>query len=304
MAVNWTIRIAFAAQAVLAAAASASAAVIDGKITFPGSDAPAMTAYVYEVGAARLRSAPISADGTNFRFDVPAGRYVVFVAPREPGAPDVYGAYTQYSDCIAHASTGACTDHDLRPVVLGHGVRHVDVRIDDWYLSDADADRLDGIRGIAGTPGPAPQGAPRFSEYAVVATDHAALRKPDIAGLALDACARARLRDSVRGGPNFAGRVTALQAACGSARGRILLVDWQSGKAVAPPALAGIDETLPCRSADAVQFRRDSRLLSVTRMRAGRIVTQYYLWEPETASVALIAEYRRRRREFCAVDPP
>lgn len=304
MALNRTIRIAAAAQAALVVAAAAPAAVIDGEITFPGNDAPAMTAYVYEVDASRLRSEPIRENRTHFRFEVPAGRYVVFVAPREPGAPNVFGAYTEYSVCVARAPEGACGDHGLQRVVLNRRARHVEVRIDDWYLSDADADRLDRIRGVAGTPGPAPEGAPRFSEYTIAAPDGRALPKPHVGGLPLTERERARLRDSVRGGPNFAGVVTALQAACGSACGRLLLVDWRSGKIVEPPALAGIDETLPCRNREAVQFRRDSRLLSVTRMRAGAIVTQYYLWDPETTSVAPIAEYRRRKQEFCAVDPP
>jgi hypothetical protein len=57
---------------------------------------------------------------------------------------------------------------------------------------------------------------------------------------------------------------------------------------------------LPCRSDEALRFRRDSRLLSITRKRDTVIVTQYFVWKPETATLAQTAEYQRAPERFCA----
>lgn len=83
----------------------------------------------------------------------------------------------------------------------------------------------------------------------------------------------------------------------------MLLLDWRSGKISRTPALAAIEETLPCRSAEAVHFRPDSRLLSVTRMRGAAIMPHYFLWKPETASIELLAQFPRDVQRFCAIDP-
>ena len=47
------------------------------------------------------------------RVEVPSGRYLVFLAPNEPGAPNIYGAYTEYSLCAPHDADGKCEDHAL-----------------------------------------------------------------------------------------------------------------------------------------------------------------------------------------------
>jgi hypothetical protein len=296
------------ALAPFAAIAVAGAAVIDGTTSFPGGDMPALTAYVYSIDAAKLRTAAVAGPGHSFHVDVPPGRYVVFAAPSEPGTPDVYGAYTQCG-----GDGAACRDHSLRSVVLDARTHRVTVTIDDWYLSDADADALDRIRGVAATPGPQPPGAPRFSEYAAPATaaaaDAAAVARnsPESARrlrLALAADDRARLRDLMAAGPNFAGSVTVLRARCGRDCVRLVLLDWTDGRLVAPAGLAAIDDALPCRSSEAVLFRRDSRLLSVTRMRDGAIVTEYYLWDPAAGSVSQLAAYPRKAAQYCAIDPP
>ncbi len=290
---------------------AAGAAVIAGRITFPGSDNPAVTVYVYSLDPARLRSTPVRRGRRDFHVTVPPGRYVVFAAPRGVGAPDVYGAYTHCSGAHFAPSAAAgganCADHSLRSVAVDRGTRRVDVAIDDWALSDADSDALDRIRGVSATPGSQPEGAPRFSEYPVPATATAAAAAPTAAQLrqlALGAADRARLRDVLAAGPNFAGEVTVVQARCGVHCQRVLLLDWRSGRVVEDPDLAAIDDALPCRTSESVLFRRDSRLLSVTRIRGGVIATQYFVWDPSAASLTLLAVYPRRRSEYCAIDPP
>ncbi len=128
--------------------------------------------------------------------------------------------------------------------------------------------------------------------------------KPRLKELPLTAESRAMLRDAVATGPNFAGGVTAMVARCGGDCARLVLLDWRHDQLIEPSTLAQIDDALPCRTSEAVLFRRDSRLLSVTRIRGVGIVTQYYVWRRETGSLALVAEYPRKQSEFCAIDPP
>ncbi|MDE2306624.1 MAG: hypothetical protein KGL34_13770 [Gammaproteobacteria bacterium] len=290
----------------LSSAAAAQAAVIDGRIGFPGDDAPPVTVYVYSLDAARLRNAAIQASRRDFRIEVPAGRYLVFAAPSDPGAPDVYGAYTQCDSVAAKPLTTPCADHSLRTVVIGPGARRATVTIDDWSLSDADADALDRIRGIAATPGPEPRGAPHFSEYPVAAdpSPEAARARPRLGALHLSPADRRRARDVLAAGANFAGGLTVLVAHCGSHCLRVLLIDSGKAEIVEPPELGAIDDSLPCRTAEAVLFRRDSRLLSVTRWRDGVIVTQYFVWEPRARALTLLAAYPRKPAQYCAIDPP
>ncbi len=301
-----------AACAVLISCVSSSvaaAAILGGTIRFPGSDDPAMTVYVYSIDPARLRSLPVRHGQHAFQFAVPPGRYVVFAAPSGAGAPDVYGAYTHCSGNPPPNGPATCEDHSLRTVVVDRRTRRLEVAVDDWSLSDADANALDRIRGLAATPGPQPEGAPRFSEYpaatamtaATPATAPAAAR---LRRLALSLADRRKLRDVLAAGPNFAGEVTLDVAHCGVHCLRILLLDWRGGDVVEIPDLAAIDDDLPCRTSEAVLFRRDSRLLSVTRMRGRVIATQYFLWDPTTASLRLLAVYPRKPSQYCAIDPP
>ena len=81
--------------------------------------------------------------------DVPPGRYVVFLAPNEPGAPNIYGAFTQFSACSARDGAEACADHSLIEITLTGRAAHARVTVDDWYLSDEIADRIDQLRGSA-----------------------------------------------------------------------------------------------------------------------------------------------------------
>lgn len=288
---------------------AAAAAILGGTIRFPGSDDPAMTVYVYSLDAARLRALSVPHGRRGFRFAVPSGRYVVFAAPNGAGAPDVYGGYTHCSGNPPPSTPTRCDDHSLRTVVIDRRTRRVDVAIDDWSLSDADANALDRIRGLSATAGPPPEGAPRFSEYPAAAamtatTKLAAPAARRLGRLALSLRDRMKLRDVLAAGPNFAGDVTLDVAHCGAHCLRILLLDWRGGGVVDVPDLAAVDDDLPCRTSEAVLFRRDSRLLSVTRMRGRVIATQYYLWDPTAASLRLLAVYPRKPSQYCAVDPP
>lgn len=269
------------------------AAVIEGEISFPSPHMPGMLAYAFDVETSQRKTVAVGADQTHFSIEVPPGRYLVFLAPNETGAPDVYGSSTQYSD-----------DQALLPVTLGSRGARVTVKIDDWSLSDEVALQLDHLRGLEAATDTAPLGAPRFSEYPIARAAPSIAPKLDLGASPESAELRARLQQSLAGGPNFSAYLTAALRPCGEACERLVLIDWHSGKVLEPAILSSIDANLPCRGDEAVQFRRDSRLLSVTRAQGNGIVTEYYLWKPENDALVLTTEYRRSERQFCAVPPP
>jgi hypothetical protein len=264
-----------------------------------------MTVYATDVDSARVRTLQLARGQTNFSLEVPPGRYLVFLAPNEPGAPNIYGAYTQYSLCTAH-DAGKCEDHTLVEVTVTAKARRGTLTIDDWYLSDDIAERIDRIRGIAAGGGPdsEPLSAPRFSEYPITPLEASVPAKPDLGGSELSEEDRALVQTALENGPNFAGYVTATLTSCGLACGRIVLVDWHSGtvrELAAPNPRTETQATLPCRPEEALLFRRDSRLLMLTRVRAAAVVTQYFVWNQNTASLVSSGEYHRTSRTFCAV---
>jgi hypothetical protein len=58
--------------------------------------------------------------------------------------------------------------------------------------------------------------------------------------------------------------------------------------------------SLPCRTEEGLQFRLDSRLLSVTHARGASIVTQYYVWNQKGAAPMRGGIYQRSSQAFCA----
>ncbi|MGA2707593.1 MAG: hypothetical protein ACLQJ0_24080 [Steroidobacteraceae bacterium] len=306
-----TLGLAILALASSTASIVARAAIIEGEITFPSRNVPALTAYAFELDTSRTRTAPVAEEQTKFSIDVPPGRYVVFLAPNEAGAPNIYGAYTQFSACMAHETPAAgadtetaCQDHSLIVVNLKGNAAHAKVAVDDWYLSDEIADQIDHMRGAAGSAGSEPLGAPRFSEYKANPSDATPAPKPDLTDSAERLPERARLQQLLASGPNYAAYLTAALTQCGSGCQHLVLIDWHSGKISEPPEIGEIQGTLPCRGDEVVLFRRDSRLLSVSRTRADRILTQYFLWKPETEALVLTAEFQRTEQQFCALVPP
>lgn len=279
------------------------AGAIAGAIAFPSQLVPPMTVYASELDTSRVHSVQLVRGQASFTVEVPPGRYVVFVAPNEPGAPNVYGAYTRYSLCVSQAADANCEDHALVPVAVTAKAPHAAVTIDDWYLSDDVADQIDHIRGVAAGVDSLPLGAPRFSEYPSAPFDATALPKIEFGDSELSEEDRAHVQQGLSGGPNFAGHVTVLWALCGPACGRMLLLDWSSGQVqeFAPQDTHGETATLPCRNDEALLYRRDSRLLSISRTRGAAVVTQYFVWNPQTGALAPAGEYQLTAQAFCAV---
>ena len=302
MGYPFLVRLSLAAMASLAPGAGALAGAIAGAVTFPTQLVPSMTVYVAGLDTARVRSVPLERGHASFTVQVPPGRYLVFLAPNEPGAPNIYGAYTQYSLC-APRDAGGCADHSLVPVIVTAKAPRATVTIDDWYLPDEVALQIDRIRGVSAGGGfeTEPLSAPRFSEYPSESFDASGSPKIDFGGSDLSEEDRENVQHALSGGPNFAGHVTAAVAPCGPACSRLLLIDWRSGRVLQPSSPAEIRGTLPCRAEEAMLFRRDSRLLSVSRLQGTAVVTQYYVWNQKNAELVQSAEYQRTAQTFCAV---
>ena len=67
------------------------------------------------------------------------------------------------------------------------------------------------------------------------------------------------------------------------------------------PSPTDIQGLLPCRPEEALLVRRDSRLLSISRVRGTAVITQYYLWNQKNAALVQNVEYQRPAQTFCAV---
>jgi hypothetical protein len=301
-------RLSLAAAVSLGSGAGALAGTLEGIVTFPGQFVPSMTVYASDLDTARVHTVQLRRGQTNFTAEIPVGRYVVFLAPNEPGAPNVYGAYTQYSQCASHDLGGKCEDHALIEVTVSARAPRAAVTIDDWYLTDDIAEQLDHIRATADGDNVRSSSeslsAPRFSEYPSAPFDASVTPRIDFGNSELTAEDREFVQQALSSGPNFAGHVTAALTSCGAACTRLVLVDWRSGQVREPApqgAAAEIQGPLPCRPDEAVLFRRDSRLLSITRMRGASVITQYYVWNQKNAVLMQNGEYQRTSQTFCAV---
>ncbi len=304
MGYPYLVRLSLAALASLGHSPGALAGEIEGSIVFPGQLVPSMTVHASELDTARMHSVQLTRGAASFAVQVPPGRYLVFLAPNETGAPNIYAAYTRYSQCAPHEVDGKCEDHTLIPVEVTARTPHPRVTIDDWYLTDEAVEQIDRIRDAAAGDvrfNPQPLSAPRFSEYPSEPLDASAMPRIDLSGTALGEDERELVRRALSNGPNFAGHVSAVLTHCGPACSRLVLVDWSSGRIQEPAPLAQIEGTLPCRPAEAALFRRDSRLMSISRTRGTAVVTQYYVWNQKNAALVPSGEYQRTSPTFCAV---
>jgi hypothetical protein len=295
-----------AAMASLSLSAGALAGTIEGVVIFPAQLVPSVTVYASDLDTSRVHSVQLVRGQANFAVEVPPGRYLVFSAPNEPGAPNIYGAYTQYSLCARHASDAKCEDHALVASTITAKAPRCAVTIDDWYLTDDIAEQIDRIRGVSAGVNSEPLSAPRFSEYPSASFDASAAPEIAFGGSELSEAERANVQQALSNGPNFAGHVTAALTRCGPSCGRVVLVDWLTGAIQGLPLQPGIEiqGSLPCRTDEALLFRRDSRLLSVTRTRGAAVVTQYFVWNQKNAALVQSGEYQRTSQAFCSIAAP
>ncbi len=289
--------------------APAHAVVLGGRLGTPSDVVPALTVHAWSPATGRLHSVTTTPGEATYSLDLPAGRYVVFATPADPGAPPVYGAHTQFSVCARDATSltaGGCREHALVEVeVARRRVENVDVT--DWYLDDATLAKLDGILGRAAEAVDEAQlAAPKFSEYPAVrlaALPRAAALQPEPdPRLERD---RAALTAALAAEPNFAGRYALVRVPCtppvvivppeGSTAAPapacegVAVLDLPLGRAFYPEAFNPLPPPGPCTDRGVLQYRRDSRLLTLTAREGDQLVTRYYVWDGESGRLRAVA---------------
>ena len=296
------------ALSVVGLPAGVHAANVEGSLTFPSGFVPAMIVYAREVDSSRLHSVATHEAQITFKMDLPPGRYTFFAEPSQAGAPQLYGAYTQSVVCRARDAPDTCEDHALVVVNVGTADANASETaapaIGDWSIPDALADDLDHLLGNRTNPSVQELGAPRFSEYQSAHADLQAPATLDYSASNLPPDKQAHVREVMPAAPDFAGTLAVARLPCGNACTDVVLIDWRNGKVQALPQLAQIAQDLPCRGDETILFRRDSRLLSVTRKRNGGIATQYFVWRPGASALIQTAEYQRSIERFCSLQPP
>ena len=295
-------RTATAAFCLVLAAAGAGAAPVGGRLATPTGAVPALTLYAWSLTGARLYSVTTEAGQTTFALDLPRGRYWLFATPSDPGAPPLYGAYTGFAACGRGGEPRAadCQSHALRVVTVearGQG----GIELGDWHLDEAATHDLDRILGRPGGDAvdEVQLAAPKFSEYPA-----AAYAGPHATTLAAGGDARLErdrepLAAALASAPNFAGRMVLVRLGCGSDCEQAALVDVASGRVAYPPALAELPASTPCSSRGPLLFRRDSRLVTLTGRDKTEIVTRYYVWDPDSGVLRLVASLASALDERC-----
>jgi hypothetical protein len=298
---------ALAALCALIFPAHAPAATLEGRILYPGRAIPAATVYARNLESTALHRAALQRNEATFRFELPAGRYWIFVRPEEPGLRELYGAHTRYSRCRQNPSplVESCADHALQEVEIAPNAKRVALEIDDWFLEDTSAAALDAILGSAtSAEDQAELGRPRFSEYRASAGAVAGELALDLPSQGPGAQYASELTSAAAKGANFAGSFALVRLPCGGGCEQVAVVDLAHGSVWFPKALAQVPATLPCRPDDRLAFREDSRLLEFTRLQGESVVTDYLLWDAERGALNPLAQYRRSAARFCGDKTP
>lgn len=284
-------------------AAPASAGPVSGRLGTPTDVVPALTVYAWSLTGARLHSLTTEAGQTAYTLELPPGRYWLFTTPADPGAPPLYGAHTEFSACAHARAPGAaeCQGHALRAVTVER--RRVDgVDLTDWRLDDAATRDLDRILGrpAGGIADEGQLAAPKFSEYPTAA--FAGARAATLAAAPDPRLTRDRelLATALASPVNFAGRMVLVRLGCGAGCESVALVDVATGRVAYPPTLATLPASTPCSTRDALLFRRDSRLVTVTGRDRAELVTRYYVWDVDLGVLRFVASLASTLAERCA----
>ena len=283
-------------------AAAAGAAPVSGRIGTPTDAVPALTVYAWSLTGAQLHSLTTEGGQTTFTLELPPGRYWLFAAPADPGAPPLYGAHTGFSAC-AHGTPprdADCLQHALRPVTVGR--RPVDgVDLTDWHLDDGVTRALDRIldRPAGEILDEAQLAAPKFSEYPALPYAGARAATLTTGGDARIERDQELLAAALTSPVNFAGRVVLVRLGCGAGCETAALVDLATGRVAYPPALATLPTSTACSARGSLLFRRDSRLMTVTARDRTQLVTRYYAWDPDNGVLRLVASLASTLDEHC-----
>lgn len=130
----------------LLTSALAHAATIEGRLSFPSEEIPALVIVAYNLDTRARHVFESPAKARRYRAEVPAGRYYVYALSAEPGAAPLRGAYSAYTVCGQRSpklmQQGKCAEHRVLEVVLGANDRRTDIDLDDWYLPEDELYKL------------------------------------------------------------------------------------------------------------------------------------------------------------------
>jgi hypothetical protein len=288
----------------LAASGRTALVSVEAMIRFPGEARTAAVVYARDVSSSALTTVRVEAGEPKAVLKLAPGHYWLFAQPDDPGAPDVLGAYTQWSRCQAapRVETAACESHELAEVVVERAAV-TGLIIDDWYLPAEIVRQLDAaLHRNPDRPDDLELGAPRFSEYPVRVMAPATPFRFDPASHPEGNQWAGVVHGVAARGVNFAGHWVVVGAGCGDHCTSYALIEWSSGRIFVPDALRAVAGGLPCERAQPVQYRADSRLLTVTQPDERSVVTRYYLWDEARGSLTEIASYRSSAQRYCGRD--
>jgi hypothetical protein len=304
---EWVVTVAASGLASIGLSAPAKPALtsVEAVIRFPGEARTAAVVYAREIGTGAVTATRVQAGESKLAIKLAPGRYWLFAEPDDPGAPDLFGAYTEWSRCHAapHVENAPpCESHALAEVLVERASIG-GLGIDDWYLPAVIVRQLDeALRRNPDRPDDLELGAPRFSEYSVrVETPGAAFRF-DPASHPEAGKWESAIRGVAAHGINFAGHWLVVGINCGEHCTSYALVEWSSSRIFAPDALRAVAGGLPCERAQSVQHRADSRLLTVIQPDDRSVVARYYLWDEARGSLSEIASYRSSAQRYCGRD--
>ena len=281
--------------------AAAFATPVTGHVGSPAGKLPALTVYAWSLEGAKLHSVTTASGEATFSLDLPPGRYYVFAAPFDPGAPPIYGAYTEYAACVHETPAARCLEHGLKALTVGKRAGAA-IDLSDWYLDDQVTHELDRILGrpAGGSLAEADLAAPKFSEYPAAGFTGARAAALVLGDEPRSERDREPLGAALESHPNFAGRTVLVRFGCGDGCETVAFVDLPSGRVAYPGALAAVPTTIPCTTGAPLKFRRDSRLLTVTNDTGGTRLTRYFLWDADSGVLKLIASLGSAVEEPCA----
>jgi len=277
-------------------------AEVEATVRFPGEARTAAVVYARNLDTGAVSSIHTEAGQPRFVIKLPAGRYWLFAEPDDPGAPDLLGAFTEWSRCRMTPrvdGSRACDSHALAEVAVARN-KMQGLVIDDWFLPANVVRQLDlALNRNPDRPDDLELGAPRFSEYP------AHTRAPD-APFRFDPAAHpeagqweSAARAAAAHGVNFAVHWLLVAVGCAEDCTSYALVEWSTGRIFVPDALRTLKSRLPCERAQPVQHRADSRLLTVTQADERSVVTRYYLWDDTQGSLTEVASYASSVQRYC-----
>ncbi len=129
--------------------ASATNGVATGKVCYPSSGIPPMTAYFQQVPSGVLVTLPIAQDQGSYSVNLPPGTYTAYAWRPEF---TIGGSYSKAVPCGLSAS---CTDHGLQEFGVTAGSTADNIDLCDWYGRPGDVPLPPGV-----TPAVTPVSSP------------------------------------------------------------------------------------------------------------------------------------------------